>query len=211
MVVTLTIELGGNIAAGKTSVLNSLSTKLDACAVDEPVDEWRDSGLLKKFYDDPAKFAFEFQMSVIDSRAAALNARRFMWRESHGGEFPSIIVCDRWLAGDRMFAEVNRDIGNLSGSQFAEYMIKHNKLTKSFAPYLDVKTVWLEASVPECQQRIVMRNRAEEQGISPEYLARIAAKRPPGVALVVNTTDRTPDEVADIIAAYAREHWLKPK
>lgn len=204
---TVTIELDGNIAAGKTSVLELLSAELGACPVNEPVAEWRASGLLQKFYDDPKGFAYEFQMQVIDSRASALNARRFQWRDTHG-EFPKVIVCDRWLSGDKMFAEVNRDIGNMTGAQFAEYMLKHDRLTKSFAPHLDVKTVWLDASVPECQQRIAQRNRAEESGISAEYLQKIAAKRPPGVALVVNTEGRTPAEVAAVIAQHAREHWL---
>lgn len=206
MAAPLVIVLGGNIGSGKTTTGELLAKRLNACYVPEPVNEWRQSGKLQAYYANPKERAFEFQTYTLQSRASALNARMFQWKHSHGGRAPSVVVMDRWLDDDMMFAKVNHARDGMSDAEFARYCSMHASLVKSFAGALQVKTVWLEASPQACLDRLRKRGRQEESSIPIDYLRELDAARP-ATDTSVQTEHVGAECVAETIASFVNTHW----
>lgn len=68
------ISIEGNLGAGKSTLLGLL----DVNVIKEPVDEWENIGgstFLKKYYEDPKRWAFTFQLNALHSRAK-------LWKET---------------------------------------------------------------------------------------------------------------------------------
>lgn len=55
------ITIGGNIGCGKTTLIQSLNTKLNVKP--EPIEKWNE--WLKLFYSDMKRFCFSFQMKIL--------------------------------------------------------------------------------------------------------------------------------------------------
>ena len=63
------IFIEGNIGSGKTTFLKNLDVNsINSQKIFEPVDQWIESGMLKKFYKDPKKHAYEFQLYCLKTR-----------------------------------------------------------------------------------------------------------------------------------------------
>ena len=71
----------GLIGAGKTTICNelneSISSVLDASNIKvkilkEPVDFWRELGLLERFYKDQKRWAFTFQLTALVTKCMEL-------------------------------------------------------------------------------------------------------------------------------------------
>lgn len=61
------ISVEGNIGAGKSTLLSLLDMEV----IKEPVDEWENTGgknILEKYYEDPKRWAFTFQLNALHSR-----------------------------------------------------------------------------------------------------------------------------------------------
>ena len=71
------IVVEGVIAAGKTALVEAIVGRLraggrPAVAVLEPVERWRETGALRRFYASPAEGAYEFQSFVYATRVIAI-------------------------------------------------------------------------------------------------------------------------------------------
>ena len=63
------IFIEGNIGAGKTTFLKNIEeNNKNIQVIYEPVNEWRESGMLKKFYQDPKHFGKIFQFYCLYTR-----------------------------------------------------------------------------------------------------------------------------------------------
>ena len=63
------IFVEGNIGAGKTTFLKNINIpQLNIQKIFEPVSEWIQSGMLDKFYKNPDKYAYEFQLYCLKTR-----------------------------------------------------------------------------------------------------------------------------------------------
>ena len=164
--------LGGNIGSGKTTACKAVAEALDACYVPEPVEEWRSSGKLQAFYDDPVSNGYDFQTYAMLSRISALNARLAQWRHAHDGSNPEILILDRWLDDDMAFGNVTHENGNMTAEQFERYCKEHAKAKRQTGGGLlkSHKTIWLNASPKTCLARLNQRGREEEHGITLDYL-----------------------------------------
>lgn len=171
-----TIVLSGNIAAGKSTTGPLLADQLNACYVAEPVEQWRNSGRLKAFYE--TQNAFDFQSYVLKSRTSALNAALVQWRCNHNGADPGVVVMDRWLADDFMFAEVSLQLGTMTANEFAHYTAQYQELCTTFNKHLCIKTIWIDTPPTLCLSRLQVRGRNEETTVSLEYLCALDARRP---------------------------------
>ena len=69
------VAIEGNIGVGKSTVIEHLKKRFegreDVVFIDEPVDEWRSRGFLKRMYEDPAVKP-AFQHMVLMSLAGDL-------------------------------------------------------------------------------------------------------------------------------------------
>jgi len=166
---TTYICLSGNIGAGKTSVGKALARKLDSvCFVEEPVETWKKSGLLDQFYKDPYAAAYPLQMYVISTRLKALSDATALWEDEKGTP-PSIVLLDRWLWDDRIFAENAHTAGHMTDDEFSSYTAALKTCMQS-APMRHVKRILISVPPKACYERIMAR---EGKPIDLAYLQKL--------------------------------------
>ena len=93
------VSIEGNIGAGKTTLLNLLNIEV----IKEPVEEWQDLGgasILKRYYQDPKRWAFTFQLN-------ALHSRQNLWNRTMKESPDSLHFSERSPLADRhIFGEL---------------------------------------------------------------------------------------------------------
>ncbi len=160
----------GNIGAGKSTLLQQLrETTVPGqwMFVDEPVQEWRDNGLLAAFYANPAHMGVAFQFVAFTSRLKLL-AQQAQQRGSRGIISDNHIVVDRYV-----FADANLGKDEQVMNAYC-YMWDTWKL---MAPEsrLDL-VIYLRQSPTACLRRVEQRGRAEETGVDLAYLESLHAR-----------------------------------
>lgn len=197
-------SIEGNIGAGKSTLLLELGTRLPPgwLYLEEPVHVWETfcdaSGqtMLSKFYADPAKYAFAFQIMAYTTRLQALNALL--------AQNPVGIVCERSLDADHhVFAKMLRDDGCLEEVLYDIYVAQ----TVAAAPPLSA-ILYLDVNTETCFERIQKRGRTGEEGVQRDYLSKceayyaswIATTHIPTFAVREKDHKNMVDQVVDIIA-----------
>jgi deoxyadenosine/deoxycytidine kinase len=165
------ISVEGNIGSGKTTMIDILEKRNKDPSIvflKEPVDLWQTikdkqgETILSKFYKDPKKYAFSFQVMAYSTRLSNLknaiksnpNATVFITERSLDADRQ---IFAKMLYNDNMIEEVDyrvyemfyhsgEDISNLSG------------------------VIYIETDPEISYQRIWKRAREGEQTISLEYL-----------------------------------------
>ena len=173
----LMISIEGNIGSGKSSILHHLEQYFNytdhginrnIMFLKEPVDEWATicdaSGetILAKFYKDPAKYAFAFQIMAYATR---LNSLRKTIAENPEC---TILICERSLEADKqIFANMLHDDGLIDDVSYQIYCRNFSE----YAPDFKVdKVVYIDASPEKCFSRIAKRSRNGESNIELAYL-----------------------------------------
>lgn len=150
------IGIAGMIGAGKSTLATHLARHLNIKAYYEPVDN---NEYLADFYRDTAKYSFATQIYLLTRRFQ--QHQEIIWR----GESA---VQDRTIYEDSVFAAMLAESNLMEERDYRTYiqLFKHmsNFMCKpNVIIYLDVK--------PErSMERIKMRSRNVETGISLEYL-----------------------------------------
>jgi len=191
------ISLEGNIGAGKSTFLEHLEKTLanvsDWIFLREPVHIWeqiRDEDgetVLSKFYANPEKYAFAFQVMAYTTRYQEL--KRII------EEYPNCkgIICERSLEADKhIFAKMLHSDGLID-------KVMYNIYEKYFSVYEGNFTldgiIHIHATPDVCFNRIMKRSRNGESSISLEYLqnceryhvAWLSIEKTPVLKLDVNT------------------------
>ena len=152
----LFIGIAGLIGAGKSTLAAALGEKLSLPVYYEPVD---DNEYLADFYVDTAKHSFAMQIYLLNRRFQ--QHQEIIWRGGGG-------IQDRTIYEDAVFAKMLVNLGLMDGRDYRTYLslFKHmsNFMCKpNVIVYLDVKP---ERSL----ERVRMRERGVESGITLEYL-----------------------------------------
>lgn len=152
------ITIEGNIGAGKTTLANLLSQKLNARLI---LEEFAENPFLHKFYENPAQYAFPLELFFMAERYKQLKEM------VHTKDmFQTVTVSDYLFTKCLLFAKVN-----LPEEEFRLYQklfdIIHQQLV-----FPDI-LIYLHAPVSKLQQNIKKRNRSFEQSIPDEYLFNI--------------------------------------
>jgi deoxyadenosine/deoxycytidine kinase len=166
------IAIEGNIGAGKTTIFDHLkkrlSTRNDVVFMPEPVDIWQsvvDSDgetILAKFYRDPIKYAFSFQVMAYSTRLAML--RKTMCENPDC----SVIICERSLEADRnIFAKMLRVSGKMESVEHQIYELLYKETAFEFPLH---GAVYIDSEPEKCIERIGLRARTGESTIPLEYL-----------------------------------------
>jgi deoxyadenosine/deoxycytidine kinase len=152
------ITIEGNIGAGKTTLANLLSTKLNARLV---LEEFADNPFLAKFYENPVQYAFSVELFFM--------AERFKQLKDLLGQqdlFQTTTVSDYLFTKCLLFAKVN-----LPDDEFRLFQ----RLFDMMQPQLiqpDI-LIYLHAPVNKLQENIKKRNRSYELNIKDDYLFNI--------------------------------------
>jgi deoxyadenosine/deoxycytidine kinase len=159
--------LEGNIAAGKTTLGRVLSASDQFEFIPEPVDRWQTgfaANLLERFYADMRRWSFTLQICAFVTRTQALEG--ISDQGSRHVVFERSVYCDR-----HVFAKNLHRQGFMDDTEWALYLSFWEYL-RNQAPHPDA-ILYLRTPAEECFRRLQVRGRAEEQGISLEYLRQL--------------------------------------
>ncbi len=158
----LFIGIAGMIGAGKSTLATALGKHLDLPTYYEPV---QDNEYLADFYQDTAKYAFATQIYLLNRRFQ--QHQEIIWRGGGG-------VQDRTIYEDAVFAKMLVQLNLMDERDYQTYLSLFRHMSNfmcrpSVIVYLDVK--------PErSMERIKMRSRDVETGITLEYLTALYAE-----------------------------------
>lgn len=162
------LSIEGNIGAGKSTILETIHASKTIVYLKEPVDIWSQikdtSGetILAKYYKDPLKYAFPFQILALTTRLSEI--RRTI-RENPDCK---IILCERSLETDRqIFAKMLYDEGKIDDVSYQIYqkLFDTNQLEIPLGG-----VIYLDTPSEICFERIKKRARVGEESIPLEYL-----------------------------------------
>lgn len=152
------IVVEGPIAVGKTSLAERLAEALGARLV---LEEGEENPFLRKFYENPGKYAFATQIFFLLSRY------RQQQELAQRDLFEQAVVADYSFAKDPIFARLN-----LENDEYVLYQQIYRMLdARTVRPDL---VVYLEARGDVLTRRMRRRDRDYERRIAPAYLERVA-------------------------------------
>lgn len=169
-------SIEGNIGAGKSTLINKLKEKYAGSEgivfLQEPVNQWEQIkdhdgiNMLQKFYQDPKKNAFAFQMMAYITRRDLI--RDAIKNATENAIENCVIIMERSLEADRnIFVKMLRADGLLEDTEIQIYdMIAKDGLLD----YGVDGVLWLMTPADECHRRIEKRGRDGENAITMEYL-----------------------------------------
>jgi len=175
------ISIEGNIGVGKTTFLNMLKNsdyfKKNSIFVEEPIDDWinlkdeHDKNLLKKFYDDKERWSYTFQNCAYITRmykmTDALNKNK------------KFIFLDRSIKTDKnVFAKMLRDDSTeehmyIDKCEWDTYNLWNDFFEKFILGDTKQIIIYLYCEPEIAHNRILKRNRIEENTIPQEYLKKL--------------------------------------
>lgn len=152
----LFIGIAGLIGAGKSTLARALGEHTGLPVYYEPV---QDNEYLADFYNETAKYAFSMQIYLLNRRFQ--QHQEIIWQG--GGA-----VQDRTIYEDAIFAKTLLNLGLLEERDYRTYLALFRHMSNfmcrpNIIVYLDIKP---ETSM----ERIQMRSRDVENGVSLEYL-----------------------------------------
>lgn len=154
------IVVAGNIGAGKSTLVEVLSSRLGYHPYYEPV---ADNPYLELFYRDMERWAFHSQLFFLTHRVRSHHALR---------NDPGSVVQDRSVYEDgAVFARNLYESGRMSERDWRLYKGLYDTMVE-LLPKPDL-VVYIRASVSTLQGRIAQRGREFESNIDPSYLEQL--------------------------------------
>ena len=166
------IVVDGLIAAGKSELISKcLGPKLrelgyKVTEILEPVEIWKSSGLLQKFYEDPSRYGFQFQTFVFHTRVRSCQSAVNQNNES--GITPDFYILERSVFDDRMFMLMLLETQTIQQHEYDTYMDLWTMRYENMPFSIDL-FIYLRPSVDETMKRLLKRSRSEESSVSREY------------------------------------------
>lgn len=163
---TKKISIEGNIACGKSTMLDIFGKRLDVEAVPEQVEKWTNwngVNMLQAMYDNPAEFGFEFQNIVIKTMVEnhlKKTTKRFKLMER------SI------FSTEQCFIKNSFDDKVFTKTQFDSLSEKCKKLREDLNISVDC-FIYMRISPETALHRIKARGRTGEENISLELLQKL--------------------------------------
>jgi len=150
------IGIAGMIGAGKSTLCTALAEHLKLPAYYEPV---KDNAYLSDFYRDTAKYSFATQIYLLNRRFQ--QHQEIIWRGGGG-------VQDRTIYEDAVFAKMLVSLDLMEERDYYNYLQVFRNMS-NFMCRPNV-IVYLDVSPERSMERIQMRGRDVETGITMEYL-----------------------------------------
>lgn len=170
------IAVEGLIGAGKTTACHCLAEQLRKHGFQvELFEEEVNLDLLQLFLADMKKYAFAFQLYMLESR---INALRIAHRFAQQG---GIAILDRSMVGDRAFGTLHYQQGNISQPEWEVYC----SLFRDNIEALPNKIIYLSCDSKVSLERIYKRDRAgEKKDYNLEYLDNLQASYEKSLAMI---------------------------
>jgi deoxyadenosine/deoxycytidine kinase len=138
--------------------------------IEEPVGkgEGQENPYLERFYADPKKYAFGMQMFLLYKRYAMQQLASF---EATGVGGHEGAILDRSISGDRVFAKLHAQEGNIDKLDFETYEMAYSIMSRTLLP--PTLLVFLDVQPQTAWERMRSRNRSAEAGVPLDYLMRL--------------------------------------
>ena len=153
------IGISGLIGAGKTTLAKALGKLLNLPVYYEPVIE---NDYLEVFYRDMKRYSFSFQIYLLNCRFR--QHQQVLWNGTGG-------IQDRTLYEDSIFAKILYEDGNMEEREYKTYL----NLFRNMSNFMKKNTliIHLDCKPEESLERIKLRGRSCENGITLEYLRKL--------------------------------------
>ncbi|KAI9084366.1 hypothetical protein K1719_033708 [Acacia pycnantha] len=169
----ITFCVEGNISVGKTTFLQRIANETIELrdlveVVPEPIDKWQNVGpdhfnILDAFYAEPQRYAYTFQNYVFVTRV-------MQERESSGGIKP-LRLMERSVFSDRMvFVRSVHEANWMNEMEINIYDSWFDPVVSCLPGLIPDGFIYLRASPDTCHKRMKLRKRAEEGGVTLDYL-----------------------------------------
>ena len=189
--------IDGNIAAGKTTVLQEIEKK------GYPVfyEPFQENPWLPLYYEEPKKYGLNTQLWFLSER----------FRQFKNADFSSnkIVFVERSQYTDRfIFVPLLYQCGYLDDRELNTYK-HHFEIYKN--PMPDV-TIILDTPPTECKERMTVRGRGMEEGVPLDYLQKLGEVYSKnynrlGVKTVKKFFEASPSATADEIIALTESEF----
>lgn len=157
------VAVEGIIGAGKSTLCKSIGRDLNLLYVPEPVEE---NPYLARFYAEPKRWALHMQMWLISRRVKSI-----IKAQEDMGTWRGLLV-DRSILGDRVFAELNHELGNIDDDMWPIYEDFFTNMALITPP--PNVMVYLNVSVDQAMDAVAKRGRGSElAGVKREYQERL--------------------------------------
>ena len=182
------ISIEGNIGSGKSTLLRNLQNYCDSLVntekdvnvkyffIAEPVDLWNkiqdenNESILEKFYKEPSRYAFSFQMMAYVTRFKSLYTiyKNVVEEAIDNPNIKYVIFTERCLYTDKyVFAKMLHQDKNMETIEYEIY----NQWFESFAHWVPIhKILYVKTQPSKCKERVKLRSRDGEDNISLNYL-----------------------------------------
>ena len=190
----LFIGIAGMIGAGKSTLATALAKHLDIDVYYEPV---QDNEYLEDFYRDTARYSFATQIYLLNRRFQ--QHQEIIWKCRSA-------VQDRTIYEDSVFAKMLVGLGLMEERDYRTYQSLFEHMS-NFMCRPNV-IVYLDVSPERSMERIKMRSRGVESGITMEYLEALYQGYEDFIAEISRLTPvirvdydrfRSVEEMADVI------------
>lgn len=160
------ISIAGSIGAGKTTLTQSLSKKLDFAVCEEPSGE---NEYLADFYENKTTHAFACQVAFLAARFKQHNDVVNTLEPGDG------VVMDRGPHEDVIFARMLHERGEIDGRDFRTYSKLFDTLVANIGADIPDVVIYLDVGVDELMRRVQKRGRECEKrgGVSRKYLKQL--------------------------------------
>ncbi len=155
-----TIAIAGNIGAGKTSLVEFLTSTYNITPFYEPNDE---NPYLEDFYKDMKRWGFHSQLYFLSNKFQI---------HQQVDQTPGVVVQDRTIFEDvEIFATALKQMRKISERDWKTYQDFYQSITASIKP--PDLMIYLKCSIRTVRKRIKIRGRQMEQDIPLSYLRRL--------------------------------------
>lgn len=193
------LSVEGEIGAGKSTYIEILKNELisigfKAVTVEEPVDEWVQSGTLSKFYSNPKLYAFQMQIKALTTRIDKINSA------IEKNKDVDIYIMERSIYTDyHVFAKTLFLSGDMEEDQYRIYEDLWRVFTTS-CKVLPTHFLYINTSIDKSIDRIHSRARECEDKISEIYQRNLKAANLKMMEKMVNkfTMDHGDENFRDI-------------
>ena len=212
------ISIEGNIAVGKTTVLDKIDAMMKGRlstspagkdllqTIREPVEEWmlprvnyNGKSRLELVYEDPKNHTAAFQKGVLDDLPKAI-------RDGSDSAISSIIITERSVGCSlHVFGALHHEYGNITFKEYSDLF--HYFYNGEAHKYMPNAVIYLRSTPELCFKRIKDRARSGEEDITLKYLQDLNEAHEDWINCYANN-----DDIVDEISCkkVCRQKWVKP-
>lgn len=204
MVKFIIVSLEGNVGAGKSTLFNLIKREFpEAFFLEEPLEAWQcvagdpSLNMLEKFYEDPVRWGYTFQLLAYQSRLMAWERQFKRWEEmlkarsqhdtptkecltqssEKERELVQLVFTERSIESSRtLFFRLARQLLYISEIEYHMYEEFYAWLMRAYSHFAVDQVIYINTPAEECYRRLTKRGRSEESSVSLDYLRSLEQK-----------------------------------